>query len=46
MQVEDPDGNILRIGSDSKPGQPMGLWLDMYGHTWIQDAEGNRIRQP
>ena len=46
MQVEDPDGNILRIGSDSKPGEPIGPWLDMYGHTWIQDAQGNPIRQP
>ena len=46
MQVEDPDGNILRIGSDPKPDQPTGPWLDMYGHTWIQDAQGNPIRQP
>jgi len=46
MQVEDPDGNILRIGSDTKPGQPTGPWLDMYGHTWTQDPEGNPVRQP
>ncbi len=24
MQVEDPDGNILRLGSDPKPDQPTG----------------------
>ncbi len=34
MQVEDPDGNILRIGSDQKQGQPVGDWLDMQGRQW------------
>jgi catechol 2,3-dioxygenase-like lactoylglutathione lyase family enzyme len=34
MQVEDPDGNILRFGSDSIAGQPYGEWLDMDGRTW------------
>lgn len=45
MQVEDTDGNILRIGSAPKPDQPTGPWLDMYGHTWIRDPEGNPIHQ-
>ena len=31
MQVEDLDGNILRIGSDSKKDEPVGEWLDMNG---------------
>ena len=31
MQVEDLDGNVLRIGSDSKQGEPIGDWLDMHG---------------
>ena len=40
MQVEDPDGNILRFGSDPKKGEPEGEWLDMYGHRWLN---GRRI---
>lgn len=35
MQVEDLDGNVLRIGSDSKKGLPFGEWLDMQGRRWI-----------
>ena len=31
MQVEDPDGNILRMGSDQKQGQPIGEWFDEQG---------------
>jgi uncharacterized glyoxalase superfamily protein PhnB len=27
IQVEDPDGNILRFGSDPIPGQSQGAWL-------------------
>ena len=34
MQVEDPDGNILRLGSDQKQDQPIGEWLDMQGRRW------------
>ena len=34
MQVEDPDGNILRMGSDQKEGQSIGEWLDMQGRRW------------
>ena len=40
MQVEDPDGNILRIGSDRIPGKPNGEWLDMEGRLWIQSEHG------
>ncbi len=28
MRVEDPDGNILRFGSEPKESQPTGEWLD------------------
>ena len=35
MQVEDLDGNVLRLGSDSRPGEPEGEWLDMYGRRWL-----------
>ncbi len=34
MQVEDPDGNVLRLGSDPRPGEPDGEWLDMHGRRW------------
>jgi len=34
MQVADPDGNVLRFGSESVTGQPYGPWLDMYGKKW------------
>ncbi len=39
MQVEDLDGNILRLGSDSKPGEPIGEWLDMRGRRWIRRGD-------
>jgi catechol 2,3-dioxygenase-like lactoylglutathione lyase family enzyme len=31
MQVEDIDGNVLRLGSEPKEDQPIGEWLDMDG---------------
>jgi len=31
MQVEDPDGNVLRFGSDPKEGEPFGPFMDMEG---------------
>lgn len=43
MQVEDPDGNVLRIGSDPLPGEPEGEWLDMDGVRWLP-AEGGWTR--
>jgi len=35
MQVEDLDGNILRLGSEPKENQPIGEWLDMQGLRWL-----------
>lgn len=35
MQVEDPDGNILRIGSGPLESEPYGEWLDMNGDRWL-----------
>lgn len=35
MQVEDPDGNVLRMGSDPDRGAPTGEWLDMHGIRWV-----------
>jgi catechol 2,3-dioxygenase-like lactoylglutathione lyase family enzyme len=41
MQVEDPDGNVLRLGSESKSDQPFGPWLDMRGDLWeMKEANG------
>jgi catechol 2,3-dioxygenase-like lactoylglutathione lyase family enzyme len=34
MQVEDLDGNVLRMGSESLEGEPFGEWLDMNGRAW------------
>jgi predicted enzyme related to lactoylglutathione lyase len=34
MQVEDPDGNVLRFGSSTKQGEPFGQFLDMHGRFW------------
>ncbi len=36
LQVFDLDGNVLRLGSDSKKDQPTGTWLDMNGVAWTQ----------
>jgi len=40
MQVEDPDGNILRCGSEPKENTPVGEWLDMNGVRWIITHDG------
>ncbi len=44
MQVEDLDGNVLRIGSDPKKGEPVGDWLDMDGVRWRALPEGGYKR--
>jgi len=31
MQVEDPDGNVLRFGSDTRKDQPFGPFPGMHG---------------
>ena len=36
MQVEDLDGNVLRIGSDREKDQPLGVWKDGDGVRWRQ----------
>lgn len=40
VQIEDPDGNVLRLGSENKPGEPFGDWLDMQGVRWRRESEG------
>ena len=34
MQVEDPDANVLRFGSDPKKDEAFGKFLDMHGRAW------------
>jgi len=42
VQVEDPNGNVLRFGSDPKKDGPVGKWLDLrddrrvmsFGNQW------------
>ncbi|MBI3790573.1 MAG: bleomycin resistance family protein [Gemmatimonadetes bacterium] len=41
MQVEDLDGNVLRVGSERDAGEPDGEWLDMRGQVWRQSPEGH-----
>lgn len=40
MQVEDLDGNVIRMGSAPEPGAPVGPWLDMRGQSWHLAPEG------
>ncbi len=40
MQVEDLDGNVLRIGSGPRENEPYGEWLDMNGDRWL---DGKRL---
>jgi predicted enzyme related to lactoylglutathione lyase len=40
MQVEDIDGNVLRMGSEPKEGEPVGEWLDMQGRKWVALRDG------
>jgi uncharacterized glyoxalase superfamily protein PhnB len=44
MQVEDLDGNVLRMGSDPKSDQPAGEWLDMHGNRWVSTPSGESVR--
>jgi uncharacterized glyoxalase superfamily protein PhnB len=41
-QVTDLDGHVLRFGSESRPGEPMGEWLDGEGRRWLHQPDGSR----
>jgi catechol 2,3-dioxygenase-like lactoylglutathione lyase family enzyme len=47
IQVEDPDGNILRMGSEPIENEPTGEWLDMNSVRWTPTPVGRwkRIEQ-
>ena len=40
MQVADPDGNVLRIGSEPRKKEPEGQWLDGDGARWEKGSDG------
>ncbi|MGH7480858.1 MAG: bleomycin resistance protein [Longimicrobiales bacterium] len=40
-QVTDPDGHVLRFGAESKPGDPLGDWLDGKGRRWMPRPDGS-----
>jgi hypothetical protein len=40
MQVEDLDGNVLRLASDPKKGAPYGAFLDASGVLWEATEDG------
>lgn len=40
LQVSDPDGHVLRLGSDAVPGEPLGEWLDGEGVRWRPQPDG------
>ncbi len=44
MQIEDPDGNVLRIGSERRQDRPDGEWLDMRGNRWVGPPGGGSAR--
>ncbi len=44
MQVEDLDGNVLRIGSDTEKDQPLGVFPDADGARWRHLGNGKYER--
>ena len=44
MQIEDLDGNVLRMGSEPKPGAAAGKWRDMHRDLWERTPEGESRR--
>lgn len=44
LHVFDPDGHVLRLGSDARPGEPPGEWLDEAGVRWLPRPDGGWVR--
>ena len=40
MQVEDIDGNVLRLGSEPRENEPIGEWFDMQSQRWLPLPDG------
>ena len=41
LHVTDPDGHVLRLGADARPGEPIGEWLDGTGRRWQPQPDGS-----
>jgi predicted enzyme related to lactoylglutathione lyase len=44
MQIEDPDGHVLRLGSEPKKDQLYGEWRDGRGEIWVLSPTGGWTR--
>jgi len=44
MQIEDLDGNVLRIGSEPEEDKPLGIWRDADGVRWRHLGNGKHER--
>lgn len=40
LQVADPDGHVLRLGSDATE-EPVGAWRDGRGNLWLPQPDGS-----
>jgi len=45
MQIEDIDGNVLRMGAEPKDGVREGEWLDARGEVWLKSTAGEWTRK-
>jgi catechol 2,3-dioxygenase-like lactoylglutathione lyase family enzyme len=43
FQVADPDGNVLRLGSEPKEDEPELEWLDASGRRWLKQPDESWI---
>jgi catechol 2,3-dioxygenase-like lactoylglutathione lyase family enzyme len=41
VHVFDADRHVLRFGSENRPGEPLGEWLDEEGVRWQPNADGS-----
>ena len=41
LQLEDPDGHVLRFAAEPKDGHPVGERLDMHGRRWAMNPDGS-----
>ena len=44
LHVFDPDGHVLRFGSGTRAGEPLGEWLDEAGVRWRPEPDGGWTR--
>lgn len=45
LHVFDPDGHVLRFGSEARSGEPIGTWLDEEGVRWQHQPDGSWRRR-